>query len=132
MCLLFERERERERELCECKSLSRTPRFTRKRRFDDVDVVEEVQIVKVEKKSSCPFCKVQEGDIDQCQPATAEFGPRRMRLRDGMDDYCYILIVLLYGHLSAKDVRLIVISSDHSLPPSHSVVVVVLREIMLV
>ena len=81
-----------------------TPR-PRKRHFESVDVVEELP-AKAEKKSSCPFCKVQEGDIDQCQPATAELGPRRIRLRDGMDDYCYVLIVLQYGHLSAKVARL--------------------------
>ena len=117
----------RQRESCECKSLSRIPR-PRKRRIDDVDVVEEVQSAKAEKKSSCPFCKVQEGDLDNCQPATAaELGTRRIRLRDGMDDYCYILIVLQFGHLQVKDVRLRAISSDLSLPAS---VVAVSRKIM--
>ena len=76
-----------------------------------MDVVEESKVVR--KAPCCAFCKTQDGDIDPwATPPTdstggsSAAGSLRIKLADGMDDYCYVLIVLQYSNLSLKDVSL--------------------------
>ena len=77
----------------------------RKRRFDDVELVDEEALSKASKKCpACVMCKIQEGDIDAWRVAGASgSGNKLVKLTDGMDDYCYCLIVLQYNTMSVKD-----------------------------
>ena len=66
-------------------------------------MVEETKAVR--KAPACAFCKIQDGDIDSWATLTdAQAGSVRIKLVDGMDDYCYVLIVLQYSNMTLKDV----------------------------
>ena len=74
----------------------------RKRRFADVQLVEE-DAAKVGKKCpACVMCRIQEGDIDSWREGPS--GRLLIKLKDGTDDYCYCLIVLQYNTMAVKDV----------------------------